>query len=209
MKKLLIIVIVITLPLMAFFQFSNYRRFHPPINYDYSISDQIDLTYYDQEVLKEYYRNAIEVGQLARTLWFNEGVDVRFPNVEDSLSLNYSAYYAQLISRNQFLESRLISSKIGRDKGWSIEEIKLMERGIDPRETRLREESVKYAGLSLGSIGSAVKEIQQILYDRGYKIPVDAVFGIATLDSLKSFQTKSGLMSSGIVDYQTYKALKK
>ncbi|MEQ8238960.1 MAG: peptidoglycan-binding domain-containing protein [Cyclobacteriaceae bacterium] len=209
MKKLLIIVIVITLPLIAFFQYANYHRFHPPVNYDYPISDQIDLMYYDQDMIKEYYRNSIEMGQLARTLWFNDGIDVRFPDIEDSLSLNYSTYYTHLKARNQFIESRLVASKMGREKGWSIAEIKLMEQGIDPSEMSLREESIQYAGLALGSVGEKVVVIQKFLNDKGYSIPVDAVFGLATRDSLKSFQNDKGLTGTGIVDYQTYINLKK
>ena len=62
MKKLLIIVLIITLPLIAFFQYKGYRRFHPPVDYEYVISNEIDINYYDQGLVEEYYTKAIEVG---------------------------------------------------------------------------------------------------------------------------------------------------
>lgn len=209
MKKLLIIIIIITLPLIAFFQYSNYRRYHPPVNYDYPVSSEIDLGYHDQAVLKEYYQNAIEIGQLARTLWFNEGIDIRFPDMDDSLSLNYAAYYTQLQSRNQWIEARLITSKQKRDSGWSSYEIRLLETGYPPEIMALRKESLKFAGLSIGDVTEEVRDIQVLLNDQGYIVNIDGVFGETTFDSVKSFQRKNGLLSTGVMDFETFRLLKK
>ncbi|GBG07986.1 RHS repeat-associated core domain-containing protein [Paenibacillus agaridevorans] len=58
-----------------------------------------------------------------------------------------------------------------------------------------------------GDKGTAVKEVQKMLVDAGYKIAVDGSFGPATEAAVKQFQTSNGLKVDGSVGAQTMKAL--
>lgn len=209
MKKLVFIVVIITLPILAFFQYKSYRRFHPPINYDYQLNPNIDSYYYDQEMVKEYFRNAIEVGRLARTLWFNEGLDVRFPNEEDTVSLYYSKFYGHLMARNRWIESKLLASAKGKALGWSNEDVKLAEQGINPDNFKMEKMKGSFIGLVRGSQGREVWQIQNKLQAKGYQIPVDGVFGLTTENTLLQFQSDNDLFGSGMVDEETFESLMK
>lgn len=65
------------------------------------------------------------------------------------------------------------------------------------------------AGLRYGSLGSDVKQLQQLLIDRGIRVRggADGVFGTATQSALKEFQASKGLPQSGTVDDATAGAL--
>ena len=59
-----------------------------------------------------------------------------------------------------------------------------------------------------GSRGEVVRQIQQKLKDWGYyKGSVDGIYGEQTTAAVKSFQSKNGLKSDGVVGEQTLKAL--
>lgn len=64
-------------------------------------------------------------------------------------------------------------------------------------------------GLTQGTRGDAVKQLQQRLIDAGITVPggADGIFGSATTAALKQFQTARGLNASGAVDAATAAAL--
>lgn len=61
--------------------------------------------------------------------------------------------------------------------------------------------------LRMGSKGSGVREIQQLLVRTGESIKVDGDFGPATRDAVVAFQTINGLEADGVVGPRTYAAL--
>ena len=61
--------------------------------------------------------------------------------------------------------------------------------------------------LRKGKTGSAVRELQTILRNKGYNISVDGSFGPATLAAVKSFQAANGLAVDGSVGPATWAAL--
>ncbi|NNE10742.1 MAG: peptidoglycan DD-metalloendopeptidase family protein, partial [Ilumatobacter sp.] len=65
-------------------------------------------------------------------------------------------------------------------------------------------------GLKAGALGNTVKELQQALLDAGIKVRggADGIFGPATANALKSFQTSQGIEATGVVDQATADALK-
>lgn len=69
--------------------------------------------------------------------------------------------------------------------------------------------AVAVTGLSRGSLGTAVKQVQTALMNQGIALSggADGVFGSGTEAALKSFQSEQGLSSSGVVDDATALAL--
>lgn len=62
--------------------------------------------------------------------------------------------------------------------------------------------------IKFGDKGPEVAEVQKLLSLIGYILIVDAHFGQKTLDSVKNFQKKQGLVSDGIVGNKTLHALR-
>lgn len=58
-----------------------------------------------------------------------------------------------------------------------------------------------------GARGNAVKGIQQLLVDKGWKIAVDGQYGSGTVKAVKEFQQRNQLTETGEVDILTYWAL--
>lgn len=64
------------------------------------------------------------------------------------------------------------------------------------------------AQIAVGSQGSDVKRLQEILSGGGYNVgPIDGVFGPQTVAAVKSFQLTKGLLADGVVGPQTWAAL--
>lgn len=62
--------------------------------------------------------------------------------------------------------------------------------------------------LKYGSIGTAVKQLQQMLSYYGYPLSADGVFGPKTLNAVKAFQGNNALVADGIVGPLTRAVLK-
>jgi peptidoglycan hydrolase-like protein with peptidoglycan-binding domain len=52
-----------------------------------------------------------------------------------------------------------------------------------------------------------IRNLQQLLCNKGYKIAIDGLVGNGTLNALKDFQSKNGLPVDGIAGMQTYAKL--
>jgi hypothetical protein len=75
---------------------------------------------------------------------------------------------------------------------------KLIEKGIAPDDDSLR----------VGSTGAKVKQLQQLLKDKGFNPgPIDGSFGSGTEAAVKAFQKSQGLGADGIVGAKTWAAL--
>jgi len=61
--------------------------------------------------------------------------------------------------------------------------------------------------LKKGDSGTEVTRIQKMLYDLGYEMVVDGIFGSGTERGVRKFQTKHGLIATGAVDAITDGAL--
>lgn len=62
--------------------------------------------------------------------------------------------------------------------------------------------------LTLGSRGNAVREVQQLLRERGFDLGgIDGIFGARTRAAVVSFQRSRNLSVTGIVDLSTWRAL--
>ena len=61
--------------------------------------------------------------------------------------------------------------------------------------------------LALGSYGEAVKLVQTMLNDNGFKLKVDGIFGPKTEAAVKSYQAKNSLKADGIIGPKTLAVL--
>ena len=61
--------------------------------------------------------------------------------------------------------------------------------------------------LSYGSRGDSVKQLQQMLNGKGYKLDVDGIFGNNTLSAVRDYQSRNGLQVDGIVGSKTFGSL--
>lgn len=209
MKRLLAIAIILGIIAYIAVQFLKDRRFNVPSDYDMEISQNIDKDFYDPSVLKEYYGTVLEVGTFARSMWRTYTFDVRSPDETDPEEQLRSDYYNQLRETALFLQAKLETSKGYKDQGYSNSEIKsLIEQNMTPEDLRLRKHGYMF-GLSRGSSGAAVWELQKMLNTLGDSIPEDGIFNLITTNRLKEFQTQNDLFPSGEVDEKTLKALLK
>ena len=203
MKRLVSIIIIVTLPLIVFFQFMKYRRFHPPVNYEYVASDSIDVHYHKSEEVEEYYAKIVESSAYARSKWRNESIDVRFPDEDSETELNVAKYYNNLLSRIKYLEARLIASYLLKTEGFSNDEILEIESGTPKAIVKLLQGDRSILNTTIGDTGQNVWRLQQRLITKGYAHDLDGVFGIDTRNALASFQQDNGLFPSSIADLET------
>ncbi len=209
MKRLALLVIIITLPIITYYQYQKFRRFNPPSAYDYVASDSIDVYYHSPEALQHYYENVFEIGAFARRLWHNEGIDVRYPDQSNSEAMQASQYYQQLLKTTAYLEDRLIHSQQLKQVGFGNSEIKTMEdNDWSPEQFQLMRQQ-RLLDLKRGDEGAAVWRLQALLLDHGHDIPVDGIFNNITEQALKDFQQNEGLYPSGQVDESSLRKLLK
>ena len=209
MKRLALLILILTLPLLTYFQYQKYRRFHPPVSYDYALSDSVDAHYHDPVLLQQYYHNVYEIGSFARRQWRNHRTDVRYPDEENPEEQKASQYYQQLLSTTAHLEDRLVASQKLKDQGFDNQAIiRIEQEGWSPRNYRLAQQQ-SLEGLKRGDRGSDVWVLQQLLVNKGYQIPVDGIFSQATEEAIKDVQQTSGNYPAGTVDEALLEAMMK
>lgn len=64
--------------------------------------------------------------------------------------------------------------------------------------------ATNYSQLSIGSKGSDVKTLQEMLNQNGYSLDLDGNFGPKTQEAVKDYQTKNGLQVDGIAGNETW-----
>ncbi|MDW3191197.1 MAG: peptidoglycan-binding domain-containing protein [Cytophagales bacterium] len=207
MKKLVFIVIIVTLPLIAFFQFQNFRRFNPPVAYEYAISDEVDVNYYNQELVDEYFAKAVEIGAFARLKWRNEGLDVRFPDEGNQADVNAASYWNELTARVQLLERKLIFSNTLKATGHTNQEVRIAESGFEVANLDLLKDQEGIQGIQVGGQSRYVWMVQKQLIKKGYEHELDGLFGDDTQNAIISFQTDQGIYPEGLINEETFELL--
>ncbi len=199
MKKLAYLIIIISLPLLVFFQYRSYVRFNPPNSFGFVPSDGIDTDYHDAALLKTYYQLVYEIPAFARSQWSNKGIDVRYPE-DDPDEIEAAAYYNKQLVMVNLIEEKLKKSYSLKQQGFSNIAIRKMEEeGLSIQEYRLLH-TADLVGIKNGDRSSAVWELQKHLLKHGYDIPKDGIFDVKTEDALKDLQSKNDQFPSGIVD---------
>ncbi|MEQ9404812.1 MAG: peptidoglycan-binding domain-containing protein [Cyclobacteriaceae bacterium] len=207
MKRILFVVIIITLPLIAYFQYKKYTRFNPPSQLEYVIADNIDVNYHNQSLVSEYYRNAVEIGAFARSKWSNESIDVRFPDQNDLVQVNAAKYYNQLVARTKELEVRLQNAAVLKSKGYSNNDIIKAESGIPSDLIESKIDRTTMEVLRIGDRNRFVWKLQEKLISKGYPHLLDGLFGTDTQNALIRYQNDQGLFPSGAMNPEVFDEL--
>ncbi len=207
MKKILFIVLIITLPTITYFQYKKYSRFSPSSSYEYMINDRVDSNYHDSQLVTEYFAKAIEIGSFARTKWRSELIDVRFPDQNSANEMNAARYYNQLLARTKELEARLLVSRDLKDNGFSNDEIQLIESGVPQELVKAKIDRGSMVTLSIGDNSRFVWKLQERLISKGYPHQLDGLFGTATQSALINYQTDQNIFPSGAMNEEVFDRL--
>lgn len=220
MKALLIALIVIILLIFGYNKYSDYQRFNSE-TIAYTIDDSIDLDYYDQEVLYNYHQAIEEHNSFIGSQWSINGIDVRNPEDDNEETQAAVKAFSKIKGKIAFYEAPLKLSKKAKDQGLSNEAImslketgksvqELKEEAAKAEKTRSLKElftSTSNNELRIGSRGALVFELQKLLLQQGYEIPVDGVFQRATSDALMSYEASKSLYADGKLDMLTLEYL--
>lgn len=207
MKKILLFIIALSLVYLVVNRCQTYYRFNPGNNYNYPTSSKVDANYHDAKMVEEYYRLAYEIGSFARIVWNNEGIDVKYPNKADSVSINASKHYKNMQRTVKKIEQKLIQSAELKRNGYSNEDIKFIEKFGISKENIDIHQAIAKRNLQVGDTGRYVWQTQNMLIQQGYDIPLDGKYIDITKDAVKKFQQKYKLYPSGIIDKKTLRVL--
>lgn len=217
MKQIIITLLLIILGILGYKQYKQYKRFHSP-GIDYIASKQIDTNYYDQAVLLNYFQEIEELNAFIRLQWSVYDFDVRNPDKEDQDEKNAFTYYTKKLGTIKFYENKLIASADLKKKGFTNQEIDFIEKNgnkkLDYKDLIKKMELLeifksnpeKYS-LKIGDSNSFVFEIQRILIQKGYEIPMDGIYKLITLNAITEFQRKNDLYPDGKIDLITLNLL--
>jgi len=201
MKKIIVTFIVLSLGLIAYFQYVQYRKFSPPQAYDYPIkSKNIDILYHDQALVKQYFEEAYRIGAFAREVWYKDQIDVRFAGQSRPQSLAAAQHYQHTLSRLKAIEMRLEQSYLLKEQGFDNEAIRFIEeKGIAPEQYELFR---MFEGkiLRFGEENAEVWHLQRLLNKKGYPVRIDGKFNEETRTAIKEFQEKIRHFPSGVAD---------
>ncbi|MEL6254245.1 MAG: peptidoglycan-binding domain-containing protein [Bacteroidota bacterium] len=218
MKRLFYLVIIITLPLIAFFEIWSFYKHNVSADYDYQVNDSIDPNYHNPELVSRYYVTAKEVGNYARNIWKEHRVDVTMADMTDPDEKEFGRTYNSLIASAKHLERKLLKSAELKGQGMSNEEIVRWEQGVQAPIPSPVQNTSSSSQLStdinpiiaqIGDNSATVREIQDRLYKKGSEIRIDGIFREETKQAVAAFQKKKKLPETGIVDIETFLKLMK
>ncbi len=209
MKRVFYIIMIIGIPIIIWFQYDRYRKFHPPKDYAFPINTDIDTNYHDPEVVLNYYKYALECETYARYCWKSHRVDVLAPNWEDPQEKAFAQTYNQMKATASVLEQRLLASSSMKADGYShVEILRWEETGMDTQSYQMQQILEGRDGIvRLGEINDGVWRLQRLLNEKGYDIRIDGVFNQETLAALQSFQDTHNLKQTEGIDRETLEVL--
>lgn len=207
MKRLFYLIVIIGLPVIAYFQFENYRALHPPEDYTLTPNPEIDASYHDPQVVLNYYTLLQEAKSFAGSCWENDRFNVKTTDPVDPDHQELMARYHQYLATAQHLEQKLIQSAKWKKEGFSNENIQKMETQ-DPMTRMLerwKENSIEVA--TKGEKNELVFKVQEKLNTLGITMPIDGVFDTETETGIITFQNQKSLFPSGKIDMITFRTL--
>jgi Putative peptidoglycan binding domain len=209
MKKILLASVIATLSIAVLVMALKLRRLGPPEDYEYHFRTEIDADYYDQAALRDYYATGYAVGSFAREMWKERGINVRFPESDNTSDQVATLHYNGLKAYCDSLGARLSRSLQLKSRGLTNANIKVMEATGMGLEDAVLAHTYGATQLHKGERSPGVLTLQQQLITLGYVMPSDGYFWIETEVGIREFQAKQKLLATGDADAQTLRAISK
>lgn len=216
MKSVIIVLILIILLIFGYNKYADYQRFQT-VEARHQPSENIDVDFYDQEVVYNYYEAIEGYNSHIQTQWSANGIDVRNPEQDDEQTLQAVARLSSLKAKITYYQSKLEKSKLAKENGMANKDIQwMMEKGLSieqhKKEQALTENkrqilslysSTANNNLTVGSRGPLVQEVQKLLTAKGYETRIDGNFKQETFEALRAFEEKEGFYADGKLDALT------
>ena len=210
MKQIIILLLIIIASIIGYGKYSDYKRYNAP-EVNYRTEAQIDVAYHDQVLLLNYNEAIENLNGYVMLQWTANEIDVRTPEDDNLKSKNAVEKYAKKLAKVRYYEAILENSLQLKEKGLSNTQIKfIQENGIDLEtyQRKLKYEKIKSllnANVKLynGSKNAIIYEVQKELNNKGYKIKIDGVYRIETLNAIKEFEKSNNLLADGLLDELT------
>ncbi len=214
MKQIIIFLLLVITSLIAYGIYSDYKRYNSP-EVNYKTTTNIDVTYHNKETLFNYYHAIEDLNRFVKLQWTANEIDVRTPE-DDTIETQLAVEtYAKKLAEIKYYEAILQNSFLLKNKGLSNTEIKFIEeKGIDLKtyQSKLKSDRIKAlfnpdTKLYNGSKSAIIFEVQKELNTKGYKIKIDGVYRVETLNAIKQFEEKNKLLADGFLDKLTLEVL--
>lgn len=214
MKQLIILLLLIIAFFIGYGQYTQYKRFNSA-DVIYKTAKEIDLAYYNQEAVINYYKATENLNSFVKMQWIVNNIDVRAPEDDTEETKLAVKKYADKVATIKYYESKLEKSTFLKAKGLSNKEIQFLENsGIDLKSqqksiaiNKIKSMFNANKVMVYGYKGALIFEIQKQLNQKGFKITLDGFYKLETLNAIKDFEEKNNLYADGIIDVLTLDAL--
>ncbi|MCU0439848.1 MAG: hypothetical protein MUC49_18345 [Raineya sp.] len=208
MKRIFVFLIIILLGTIVFFQVKSYRKFSSTNAYDYTINTKdIDINYYDQKLVLEYFEVGTKLGNFAREQWINHKIDVLSPENDNIQSINASQTYQKMLSRIKFIEAKLIASQKIKAQGFNNDAIAYIEKhGISEKQYAIHS-ITSGKTFKKGDKDIVIWEVQKLINQKGVSVQIDGFFSDETELAIKKIQEQKQVYPSGVLDESFVKLL--
>ena len=201
--------LVVIVAIMGYNQYSKYKRFNPP-QVNYQTTQQVDIDYYNQEVVRQYHNAIAQLDGFVVQHWSFNRVDVRSPKKDNQATKAAVATYNELLGTVKYYESKLVASAGYKEAGLNNNQIKALEANGKNYKAKkatkkdhlraLLKETPEVFNFSVGAQGALVYELQLLLVANGYNLQTDGVFAAETVDALIAFEAEKSLYADGVLD---------
>lgn len=218
MKQLIILLLLLILGIFGYSRYNTYKRYNAP-NVDYKTDRNLDLNYYNQEIVLKYYKTIEDLNSFVMMQWTVNEIDVRTPEEDNASTKIAINTYAEKLASIKYFEEKLANSANLKSKGLSNKEIQFIEEtGLSLNEHLKKVEQKSYENkiksmfenseaMFISEKSSLIFEVQKLLVKNGFKIAVDGLYKTETLNAIKSFEQKNELFPDGKLDILTLDAL--
>ena len=210
MKQIIIFLLLIIAAVIGYGEYSDYQRYNSP-NVDYKSDQKIDLNYYNQELISNYYKAVEDLNSYIKLQWTANDIDVRAPEDEDLETKDAVKKYADKLALVKFYEAKLHNSLELKAKGKNNKEIQFLELNGISLEKYNNEQHAQLikslfktnTKLYNGEKNAIIYEVQKKLVEQGETVRIDGVYRIETLNAIKAFEEKNNLLADGYLDELT------
>jgi peptidoglycan hydrolase-like protein with peptidoglycan-binding domain len=214
MKQIIIFLLLIIAAVIGYGEYSDYKRYHSP-NVDYITDQKIDVNYYNQEFVSNYYKAVENLNSYVKLQWTAYDIDVRTPEDDDIETFEAVKKYAEKLAQVKFYEAKLNNSLQLKEQGKTNKEIQYLALNgltLEDYNNQKHAELIKSlfkrkTSLYNGEKNAIIYEVQKKLVEQGESIQIDGVYRIETLNAIKAFEQKNDLLADGYLDELTIELL--